>query len=50
MIARWKQDQSGQSMVEFALMFVSFMFVMAGIFDFSRAPRPPLILDPTPLT
>ncbi|HLE82148.1 MAG TPA: TadE/TadG family type IV pilus assembly protein [Dehalococcoidia bacterium] len=37
MIARWKQDQSGQSMVEFALMFVSFMFVMAGIFDFSRA-------------
>ena len=33
----WWKDQSGQSLVEFALMFVSFMFVMAGIFDFSRA-------------
>ncbi|MBI2885878.1 MAG: pilus assembly protein [Chloroflexi bacterium] len=31
------RDQAGQSLVEFSLMFVTFMFVMAGIFDFSRA-------------
>lgn len=34
----WKaQDSPGQSTVEFGLMFVAFMFILAGIFDFSRA-------------
>lgn len=37
MIPRPSEGQGGQSTVEFALMFVTFMFVMAGIFDFSRA-------------
>lgn len=32
----WWRDQAGQALVEFALMFVAFMFVLAGIFDFSR--------------
>ena len=36
MITRWWRDESGQSLVEFAMMFVTFMFVLAGIFDFSR--------------
>ena len=31
-----RREESGQSLIEFALMFTSFMFLMAGIFDFSR--------------
>lgn len=33
----WLREQHGQSMVEFAMLLPAFMFIVAGIFDFSRA-------------